>query len=412
MTKRGRPWGYQNPQSTKQPKWQLDPSTVAVRGGLNRTGFGETSEALFLNSGFTYDSAEQAESSFREETDHYLYSRFANPTVAMFEQRLAALEGAQAAVATASGMAAVFASLACLVKAGDHVVASSAMFSSCYVIIAEILPGWGVEVTLVDPDNKDAWRKALSKKTKAVFIESPSNPLGEITDIRFVSDLAHKVGATVIVDNVMASPVLQRPLELGADVVVYSTTKHIDGQGRALGGAILGTKKFIKESVIPFTRHTGPSMSPFNAWIMLKSLETLQMRVERMWTSAYSIAKALEKHPAVKSVNYPWLKSHKNNALARKQMTGGGTTLAIEFNAPKAKVFKFMNSLLVIDISNNLGDAKSLITHPSSTTHRRLPAEVQASMGITPSTVRLSVGLEHPDDLIRDIEQALAIAFK
>lgn len=411
MTKRNRPWGYQAPIEPSQPDWTLHPDTLAVRGSLARTGFGETSEALFLNSGFTYDSAEQAAEAFKEETDHFLYSRFSNPTVAMFEQRLAQLEGAEAAFATATGMAAMFASIACLVKAGDRVVASAAMFSSCFVVLTEILPGWGVETILVEADDKDAWRAALSQPTKVVFIETPSNPLGEITDIRFVSDLAHKVGATVIVDNVMASPVLQRPLELGADVVMYSATKHIDGQGRVLGGAIVGSLDYIKSHVIPFTRHTGPAMSAFNAWVLLKSLETMSMRVERMWTSAFEIAQKFEKHAAVEHVSYPWLKSHKQHELAKKQMTGGGSTLAITFKGSQEQVFAFMNALQVIDISNNLGDSKSLITHPSSTTHRRLGPEVRAKMGITSATVRLSVGLENPADLIRDIEQALSLVF-
>ena len=406
MTKRKRPWGYQAPIAASEPDWQLDPQTVAVRGGLARTGFGETSEAIFMNSGFTYDSAEQAAAAFKEEEEHFLYSRFANPTVAMFEQRLAALEGAEAAFATATGMAAMFASVACLVKTGDRVVASAAMFSSCYVVLTEILPGWGIETVLVEADDEAGWREALSKPTKVVFIESPSNPLMAITDIRFVSDLAHQVGATVIVDNVMASPVLQRPLELGADVVMYSTTKHIDGQGRALGGAILGSQDYIKNSVIPFTRHTGPSMSSFNAWVMLKSLETLTMRVERMCASALQIAEHFEGRKGIKAVHYPFLKSHKQHKLAIEQMLGGGTTVAIEFDAPQEKVFALMNALQVIDISNNLGDSKSLITHPSSTTHRRLAPEVQAEMGITPSTVRLSVGLEAVEDLIRDLENA------
>ncbi len=409
MTKRNRPWGYQDPIEPSNPNWELDPQTIAVRGGLARTGFGETSEAIFMNSGFTYDSAEQAAAAFREEEEHFLYSRFANPTVAMFEQRLAALEGAEAAFATATGMAAMFASVACLVKAGDRVVASAAMFSSCYVVLTEILPGWGIETVLVEAADIEGWKAALSVPTKAVFIESPSNPLMEITDIRFVSDLAHKVGATVIVDNVMASPVLQKPLQLGADVVMYSTTKHIDGQGRALGGAILGSADYIKNSVIPFTRHTGPSMSAFNAWVMLKSLETVNMRVERMCASALEIAQKLENLPGVKAVHYPFLPSHKHHDLAKSQMSGGGTTLAIEFDAPQEKVFAVMNALQVIDISNNLGDSKSLITHPSSTTHRRLPLEVQAEMGITPSTVRLSVGLESVNDLIHDLTNALAI---
>ena len=412
MTKRNRPWGYQDPIKGSQPAWDLHPDTMAVRSGLARTGFGETSEALFLNSGFTYDSAQQAEAAFKEETDHFLYSRFSNPTVAMFERRLAELEGAEAAFATATGMAAMFASVACLVKAGDRIVASAAMFSSCYVVLTEILPAWGIETVLVEAGDSDGWRAALSKPTKVVFIESPSNPLAEITDIKFVSKLAHKVGATVVVDNVMASPVLQRPLELGADVVMYSATKHIDGQGRVLGGAVLGSADYIKNKLIPFARHTGPSMSAFNAWVMLKSLETLSMRVERMSATALEIAKKLSKNKNVKAVNYPWLPSHKQFDLARKQMRGGGSTLSVEFKGTKAQTFKFMNALQVIDISNNLGDSKSLITHPSSTTHRRLPADVQAAMGITSTTVRLSVGLEHSGDLIRDIENAMKVAFK
>lgn len=407
MTQRTRPWGYQEPFDGKAPDWALHPDTIAIRAGLARSGFGETGEALYLNSGFTYDSAESAESAFKEETEHHLYSRFSNPTVTMFEDRLAALEKAEACYATGTGMSAVFSALACLVKAGDRVVASMAMFSSCYVILAEILPSWGVEVELVEGNDKAAWAKALSQSTKAVFIESPSNPMMEIVDISLVSDLAHKVGATVIVDNVMASPVLQRPLELGADVVVYSATKHIDGQGRVLGGAILGTRDYIKNQVIPFTRHTGQSMSAFNAWVMLKSLETLTMRVERMVDNALAVAEFLQQHPSIESVAYPFLRSDKNYELAKKQMTGGGTTIGLKIKGDKTKAFSVMNSLRVIDISNNLGDSKSLITHPASTTHRRLSAEVQAQMGITPNLLRLSVGLEHIDDLIADLKQAL-----
>ena len=407
MTKRIRPWGYQDSVDAPAPAWNLHPDTIAVRGGLARTGFGETGEALFLNSGFTYDSAEQAEAAFKDETDHFLYSRFGNPTVATFEQRIAAIEGSEVALATSTGMSAMFASVACLVQAGDHVVASASMFSSCYVVITEILPKWGVTFELVEGNDKKAWAAALSKPTKVVFIETPSNPLMEIVDIRMVSDLAHKVGATVIVDNVLASPVLQKPLELGADVVMYSATKHIDGQGRVLGGVVCGTKDYIHGVLRQFTRHTGPSMGAFEAWVLTKSLETMTMRVERMSNTAHEVAKFLEGHAKVKAVRYPWLKSHPNYALAKKQMRGGGSTIAIQFKGDKSKVFKFMNALQVIDISNNLGDSKSLMTHPSSTTHRRLTADVQAKMGITESTVRLSVGLEHPDDLIRDIEQAL-----
>jgi len=400
-------WGYHEHPNRREPDWELNPQTSAVREGLARSGFGETSEALYLNSGFTYSNSQEAVDSFTDETDHFLYSRFHNPTVAMFEKRLAAIEGAEHCVATSSGMSAMFASLACLVEAGDHIVASAAMFSSCHVVITEILPKWGVTFELVKANDKAAWQKALSKKAKVVFIETPSNPLMEIVDIQFVSDLAHKVGATVIVDNVMASPVLQKPLELGADVVMYSATKHIDGQGRVLAGAILGSFSYIYEKLIPFTRHTGPTLSAFNAWVLVKSLETMEMRVTRMCENAQSIAEYLEGRKEIKSVRYPGLKSHPDYEVISKQMKAGGTTIGIEFAGKQSDAFKFMDSLRVIDISNNLGDSKSLITHPASTTHRRLSPDVLAEMGITPSVLRLSVGLEHIDDLIKDIDQAL-----
>jgi len=400
-------WGYHEHPKRREPDWELNPQTSAVREGLARSGFGETSEALYLNSGFTYSNSQEAVDSFTDETDHFLYSRFHNPTVAMFEKRLAAIEGAEHCVATSSGMSAMFASLACLVEAGDHIVASAAMFSSCHVVITEILPKWGVTFELVKANDKAAWQKALSKKAKVVFIETPSNPLMEIVDIQFVSDLAHKVGATVIVDNVMASPVLQKPLELGADVVMYSATKHIDGQGRVLAGAILGSFTYIYEKLIPFTRHTGPTLSAFNAWVLVKSLETMEMRVTRMCENAQSIAEYLEGRKEIKSVRYPGLKSHPDYEVISKQMKAGGTTIGIEFAGKQSDAFKFMDSLRVIDISNNLGDSKSLITHPASTTHRRLSPDVLAEMGITPSVLRLSVGLEHIDDLIKDIDQAL-----
>ncbi len=404
-----RPWGYQPRPEKSEPNWEVHSQTHSVRAGLARSGFGETSEALYLNSGFTYTSAEEAFDSFAEETDHYLYSRFHNPTIAMFEKRLAAIEGAELCVATGSGMSAMFASLACLVEQGDHVVASAAMFSSCHIVITEFLPKWGVTFELVKENDPTIWAKALSKTTKAVFIETPSNPLMEIVDIKMVSELAHKVGATVIVDNVMASPVLQKPLQLGADVVMYSATKHIDGQGRVLAGAILGSASYINEKLLPFVRHTGPALSPFNAWVLVKSLETMEMRVERMVSNAQAIAEFLEKQPSIKSVRYPGLKSHPEHKLAMAQMNnGGGSTIGIEFKGPQADVFAFMNKLCIIDISNNLGDSKSLITHPASTTHRRLAPEVQAEMGITPSVLRLSVGLEHSTDLIKDLAQALA----
>ena len=401
-------WGYHEHPKRREPEWVVHPQTSAVREGLARSGFGETSEALYLNSGFTYTDSQEAVDAFTDQTDHFLYSRFHNPTVAMFEKRLAAIEGAEHCVATASGMAAMFASLACILEAGDHIVASAAMFSSCHVVITEILPKWGVTYELVKANDKAGWEKALAKKVKAVFIETPSNPLLEIVDIRFVSDLAHKVGATVIVDNVMASPVLQKPLELGADVVMYSATKHIDGQGRVLAGAILGSFSYIYEKLIPFVRHTGPTLSAFNAWVLVKSLETMELRVSRMSESAQAIAEFLEGHPKIKSVRYPGLPSHPDFELAKKQMIAGGTTIGIEFVGSQREAFTFMDALCVIDISNNLGDSKSLITHPASTTQRRLSPEDQLKMGITPSVLRLSVGLEHVGDLIKDLDQALS----
>ena len=403
-----RPWGYQPRSERPDPNWTLDPQTQAVRAGLARSGFGETSEALYLTSGFTYTSAEEAEESFIDETDHFVYGRFANPTVSMFEQRLAAMEGAEFCVATGSGMSAMFASIACLVKSGDRVVASASMFSSCYVVLTEILPKWGVTVELVKGNDPSAWAKALSSPTKALFIETPSNPMLDIVDIKMVSDLAHKVGATVIVDNVMASPIYQKPLQLGADVVMYSATKHIDGQGRVLAGAVLGSFDYMQEHFLPFFRHTGPTISAFNAWVLLKSLETMQMRVEKMNSNAQAIAEFLESRKEVKSVRYPGLESHPEYLLAQKQMSGaGGTTIGFELHGNKKDAFAFLDRLVLIDISNNLGDSKTLITHPASTTHKRLSPDVQAEMGITPSVLRLSVGLEASTDLIKDLTQAL-----
>ena len=399
-------WGYQPRNARPEPDWEVNPQTAAVRAGLARSGFGETAEALYLTSGFTYSSAEEAVDSFTDETDHYLYGRFHNPTVAMFEKRLAAIEGAEFCVATGSGMSAMFASIACMVSAGDHVVASASMFSSCHVVITEFLPKWGVTFELVKGNDPAAWAKALSKPTKVVFIETPSNPLLDIVDIRMVSDLAHKVGATVIVDNIMASPILQKPLQLGADVIMYSATKHMDGQGRVLAGAILGSFSYIHEHLLPFVGHTGPTLSAFNAWVLVKSLETMDMRVRRMSENAQAIAEYLETRPEIKTVRYPGLPSHPDYALAQRQMSGGGSTIGIEFAGTIKDAFKVMNALRIIDISNNLGDSKSLITHPASTTHRRLSPEVQLDMGITPSVVRLSVGLEHVDDLIKDLDQA------
>ena len=406
MTHQNRPWGYTNTSDGLKPDWALHEDTLAVRAGIARSGFGETGEALYLTSGFTYDSVEQANSAFADEIDHYVYGRFANPTVSMFENRLAAIEGAQMCVGTGSGMSAMFASLASLVSAGDRVVAAASMFSSCWVVLAEILPKWGVNVEFVTGNDPDVWAKALAVETKAVFLETPSNPMLELVDIAMISELAHKVGALVIVDNVMASPILQKPLALGADVVMYSATKHLDGQGRVLGGAILGSEDYIKNVLNPFVRHTGPSLSPFNAWVLVKSLETLSMRVHRMNDNAQAVAEFLQTLPQVSSVNYPGLPSHPQHALARKQMSGGGTTLSFEVVGGQEALYKVMNSLRVIDISNNLGDSKSLITHPYSSTHRRLDEATKAAMGITPALARLSVGLEHSSDLIHDLQAA------
>ncbi|MEJ6573889.1 MAG: O-succinylhomoserine sulfhydrylase [Actinomycetes bacterium] len=407
MTHQHRPWGYSNSTDGDLPDWQLHEETLAVRSGLARSGFGETSEAMYLTSGYTFDTADQAVHSFTDEVDHFVYSRFANPTVSMFEQRLAAIEGAEFCVSTASGMSAMFASIACMVEAGDRVVAAASMFSSCYVVLSEILPKWGIKVEFVKGNDKEVWEKALNEKTKVVFIETPSNPMLEIVDIKMVSDLAHNVGATVIVDNVMASPVLQKPLQHGADVVMYSATKHIDGQGRVLGGAILGSFDYIQNYLNPFIRHTGPTLSAFNAWVLVKSLETLSMRVSKMNETAQLIAEFLTTQSKVTSVNYPGLKSHSGFEIAQKQMLGAGTTLSFEIAGGSKELFKVMDALKVIDISNNLGDSKSLITHPASTTHRRLDIATRESMGITDSLGRLSVGLEHSSDLLKDLQQAL-----
>jgi O-succinylhomoserine sulfhydrylase len=407
MVHQHRPWGYTNSSDGKVADWELHPETLAVRAGLARSGFGETGEALYLTSGFTYDSAEQAVHAFKDEVDHFLYSRFANPTVAMFEQRLAALEGAEMCVATGSGMSAMFASIACMVSQGDHVVAAASMFSSCYVVLNEFLPRWGITVEFVIGNNKKDWEKALSKPTKVVFVETPSNPMLDIVDLKMVSDLAHNAGAIVIVDNVMSSPILQKPLQHGADVVMYSATKHIDGQGRVLGGAILGSQDYLQNNLSQFIRHTGPNLSAFNAWILLKSLETLAMRVTKMSESAKAVANFLETHKKIEKVNYPGLKTHPGHEIAKKQMSGFGSTLSFEVKGGMDELFKVINKLRVIDISNNLGDSKSLITHPASTTHRRIDEETRVKMGITDSLARLSIGLEHESDLIKDLEKAL-----
>lgn len=390
------------------------PQTLAVRGGLARSGFDETAEALYLTSGFVYESAEQAEAAFKDEVEHFVYSRYGNPTVATLEERLRLMEGAEACFATASGMAAVFTALAALCGAGDRVVASRALFGSCFVILDEILPRWGVETVFVDGADLDQWRQALSVPTTAVFFETPSNPMQELVDIAEVSRLAHAAGATVVVDNVFGTPVFSHPLRHGADVVVYSTTKHVDGQGRALGGAVLGPKEFVDGPVKNLMRHTGPSMSPFNAWVMVKGLETLDLRVRRMAESALTVARTLEEWGdarGVVRVVHPFLPSHPQHELALRQMDGGaGTVVTFEVEGGKPAAFALMNALQVVDISNNLGDAKSLTTHPATTTHRRLAPEARAAVGITDGTVRLSVGLEDVRDLVADLDRALAAA--
>ena len=386
---------------------ELHSDTYAVRGGLTRSAFDETSEALYLSSGFVYGTAQEAEAAFNEELDRFVYSRYGNPTVAMFEERMRLLEGAEAAFATATGVSAVFTALAALCGKGDRIVASRALFGSCMVIIDEILPRWGVERVLVDGADLNQWREALSEPTTAVFFETPSNPMLELVDIAAVCELAHTAGAKVVVDNVFGTPVFSRPLDLGADIVIYSATKHIDGQGRALGGIILGPADYIGGPVKNLMRHTGPAMSPFNAWVMLKGLETMRLRVERQHQSAVAIADFLAAHPKVTLVRHAWRDDHPQIELARRQMTGGGTIVTFQVDGDKAETFRVMNALEIIDISNNLGDAKSLVTHPATTTHRRLTPAERAAVGITDGTIRLSVGLEDARDLITDLEVAL-----
>ncbi|MGL6182261.1 MAG: O-succinylhomoserine sulfhydrylase [Aestuariivirga sp.] len=395
----------------KKPKSdprQWGDATKLVRGGLDRSRHGETSEALYLNSGFVYDEPETAERRFAGEDDGYVYGRYGNPTVTMFEERLALLEGSESCYALASGMASVFGALACQLKAGDHLVSSKALFGSCYQVVTSILPRFGIRTTLVDGDDLKAWREAITKDTKCVFLETPSNPTLDIIDLQAVCDIARAAGANVVVDNIFATPILQRPLSYGADVVVYSGTKHMDGQGRVLGGAIMSTRKFKDELLKPFLRHTGPSISPFNAWVLLKGLETLKLRVEAQSLAALKVADALTGCAGVSRVIYPHLDWHPQAALARKQMKLGGTMVTFEVAGGKKKAFDVLRHLGIIDISNNLGDAKSLMTHPASTTHRNIGAEARAMMGITDGMLRLSVGLEDVDDLIGDLKQALA----
>lgn len=379
--------------------------TQLVHGGIQRSHFGEVSEALFLNSGFCYDAAETAESRFNGVAPGYVYSRYSNPTLVMLEERLAALEGAERCIVVASGMAAVFAALMSILKSGDRVVANKVLFGSCHYIITEILPRFGISYELVEGGDKAAWEAALAKPTAAVFIETPANPTLQLTDIAHVC--AHKGAAKVIVDNVFATPLFQRPLELGADMVIYSTTKYFDGQGRTLGGAVLGSKALLEEKVLPFHRHTGPALSPFNAWVVLKGLETLGIRMERHVANAKRVAAALENHPAVARVHYPGLASFAQYALAQRQMKEPGALMAIELNGGKEAAFAFLNGLRLISISNNLGDAKSLATHPATTTHSNMTAEARAAIGITDGVVRLSVGLETAADLEADVMHAL-----
>ena len=387
-----------------QRDWALN--TQLVRGATERSQFDETSEAIFLNSGYVYKSAEEAEKAFKNEIERFVYSRFRNPTVAMFEKRLALIEGAEECRAMASGMAAVYAALASHLSAGQRLVASRAIFGSCQYICAELLPRFGITTEFVDGADLAQWKAALSKPTDAVFMESPSNPGLEVIDLKAVCDLAHKAGALVIVDNVFATPLLQKPMKFGADVVVYSATKHIDGQGRCLGGAVLSSKQFMIDKITPFMRHTGPSLSPFNAWVLLKGLETLELRVQRHCENALTIAQALEKQKGITRLLYPWLASHPQHALAKSQMTAGGSVIAFEVAGGKEAAFRVLNRLKIIDISNNLGDAKSLICHPATTTHQRLSPEDRAHVGITDGFVRLSVGLENVDDLLADLAQA------
>ncbi|MCY1708191.1 O-succinylhomoserine sulfhydrylase [Pannonibacter sp. SL95] len=388
----------------------LRTATRLVHGGTIRSQHGETSEAIFLTQGFVYPNAEAAEARFNGEDPGFVYSRYSNPTVAMFERRMCELEQAEAAIGTASGMAAVNLALMASVKAGDHVVAAKALFGSCRYIVETLLPRFGVTSTLVDGTDLDQWRAAVTPKTRAVFLESPTNPTLDVIDIAAVAEIAHAVGARVIIDNVFATPLFQSPLKLGADVVVYSATKHIDGQGRCLGGVVLSNAKWIEDEVLPLVKHTGPAMSPFNAWVLLKGLETLPLRIARQTESAQRLADRLAGHATISRLIYPGRADHPQAAVIARQMTGGSTMLAFELAGGKAAAFAFTNALQVIKLSNNLGDAKSLITHPATTTHKNVAEEARLELGITNGMLRLSVGLEDPLDLLDDIERGLAAA--
>ncbi len=385
------------------------PDTISVRGALDRSPFGETAEALFLTSGFVYESAEAAEARFKGEEPGFIYSRYGNPTVRLFERRLALLEGAEGCYATASGMAAVWTALLAHLKAGDHVVASRVLFGSCLYILETLLPRYGIAVSLVDGTDLAAWEGAIRAETKVFFLETPANPTLSLIDLAAVCALAKANDIATVIDNALASPAVQCPTRFGADTVVYSATKHIDGQGRTLGGAILGRSAWLADAVQPFIRHTGPALSPFNAWVLQKGLETLTLRVEKAAATALGLAQFLETHQAVTRVFYPFLASFPQQALAQRQMANGGTLVAFDLGS-KARAFAFLNALSLIDISNNLGDAKSLVTHPATTTHRTLSPENRRLAGITDGLVRLSVGLEHRRDLARDLERALDLS--
>lgn len=386
------------------------PETRLVHAGTLRSQYGETSESLFLTQGFVYDTAEQCEARFKGEDAGFLYSRFSNPTVAMFEQRMIELEGAEAARSTATGMAAVTTAILAPLKAGDHVVAAKALFGSCRYVVEDLLPRYGIQSTLVDGLDLDQWRKAMRPNTKTCFLESPTNPTLEVLDIPAIAEIAHSGGARLVVDNVFATPIWQSPLALGADVVVYSATKHIDGQGRCLGGVILSSEAFINEHIHTFLRQTGPSMSPFNAWVLLKGLETLAVRVKQQTETAALVADALANHPKIARLIYPGRSDHPQAALVKKQMRAGSTLVAFEVKGGKAAAFRTLNGLKLSRISNNLGDSKSLVTHPATTTHQRLTPEARAELGISEGFIRFSAGLEHADDLIADLNDALALA--
>lgn len=393
-----------------RPERSLRPATLLVRGGQMRSDFDETSEAMYLTSGFVYDSAAQAEATFAGTVQHYQYSRFGNPTVVMLEDRIAALEGAEACRATATGMAAVHAAMLSHLKTGDRVVASRALFGSCHWIVSTLLPRYGIATEFVDGADLKQWAAALSRPANLVLLETPSNPMLEIVDMRAVCTLAHQAGAIVVVDNVFATPLLQKPMQFGADVVVYSATKHFDGQGRVLGGAVLGSKKWVEETLQPFIRNTGPSLSPFNAWTILKGLETLQLRVPAMCRNAAAVADMLAERAEIGRVLYPFRADHPQQKLAMAQMSAGGTLVSFDLKGGKEACFRFMDALRLIDISNNLGDSKSLATHPATTTHMRVGAEERTRLGITDGTVRLSVGLEDIADIIDDLSEALDAA--